>query len=281
MAMFRQETRAAIRRRIGYLLLGNEFVYGPLTAVTPNTATLPRAARFPANTFVGRVAHFLGNGEALKVDASEEGTGMLTLVPAFTVEPAVGTYAEIWTEQYGPDQINEAINAALIDTSDMVPIRAYAQLPDSALDGSRLTLTLPADWTHLSSIGWSLNGLSERATLVQNRSIFDPYALHPQVVVEGRSIVFNVAVPSSITELSVTGYRLPALLEVDTDLAEVRSDYIMYKAMSLLQMPELGTVSNDPDAHTQRSTGWLGHAENIRQRMKPRFDSNTVQLDLP
>lgn len=278
MALFRAETKARIRRRIGYLIFGSEFVYGPIAARDSTTFTLLQAARMPDDYFVGRVAHFLGTGESLSVSDSENGTGMMTVLPAFNVLPDVASEVEVWSDSVGITEVDEAINQAILDAADQSPVKVRATLDEFAVD--RKSVELPETWSHLSGLYWEYGNTIERPKYVTDRGRFQPYSTYPvEYTLEGHTIHLPYALPSSVADIHVVGYRLPQELVEDSDECEVRSDYVVYKAASLLQMEDLGTVSSDPEAHSQRGSGWLSHAEMVRSKMKPRWDSNTVALE--
>lgn len=282
MVQFRAETLAVIRRRVMYLRFGPKFIYGTTTAQTATTFRMAAAARFPNDTLNGRVVYVVsgtGSGQSATITDSEQGTGQLTVTPAFAVTLDGTSNVEVYPEDSSPEAVNQAINMAILDASDIVNVKTVSDAP--TIDATRTIVTIPASVIKVYGFQY------------KNTSDSDPILIkcrwHPDrdwpigtrqnwFTVENGFIYVNFEIPTTATEVRILGYRLPAELTSDSSTSEVRSDYLIYKAAALLESEKIASPGYDPDASQARATSWLRESALIRPGLRVRWEPNTVEV---
>lgn len=284
MPRFRQESKATIRRRIGYLRHREKFAYGAVLSATSTTFALEQTKPVPDDRYVGAVAHVVsgvGIGQRRLVADSVGGSGLCTISGTWAVTPDVTSIIEIWPEGDSPDNVDAAINQAILDVQDLSVVKSTTTNPTISVD--RKTITVPAGWTHIIDVSWvNPDGVWGRARPVLNPSEFDALdqVQHGFAVVNNQ-IRLNIGVPAAVlgADLALRGYRGPAELTTDSQLCEVRSDFVVYKAATLLEAADVAAPANDPDNSNSRMANWRIEAATIRAQMFPAWEPSTVGLD--
>ncbi len=281
---FRQETLATIRRRVGYLIHREKFVYGQVTSVPLTTQfVLTEAKTLQSGTLKAGVAYVVagtGSGQQNQVSNNEAGTGLCTTTAAWTVALDTTSVIEIWPAGYSPVLVNNAINEAINDAQDQAIVKDYTVNPTLSVD--RLTITPVATFTKIFSVSWvDSSGRWYRARPV---NFLDELRLYDQdqfrFAVENGVLCLNQAIPAAIAGASITlgGYRIPNLLTADSDTAEVRSDYLVYKAAVLLESQKIANPQFDPEGHAQRANVWLREVARAYPGLNTELEPNTMDL---
>jgi hypothetical protein len=277
---FVQESLSTIRRRLGYLVYRDQFLYGAALATSANTITLQKAKRLSPAKLTGHVLYMLTGaavGETVNVSTSAQGTGVVTVVPSFTVTPAIGDVAEIWPDGADPDQINQYINMAILDVQSLASVIARETLTGAEIASDRLSVTIPATWTKVARLTYKDAG-GTRHTF-RPRGPLDALDSDRVFDVQEQTLELKYAIPSDATVVQAIGYRPPALLTADADLAEVRSDFLMYKAASLLAASDAEGPQLDPEGHAAQALTWAREADRLRYTMSLQHLSNTALVD--
>ncbi len=274
---FVQESLSTIRRRLGYLVFRDSFIYGAALAASANTITLEKAKRLSPAKLTGNVVYMLTGvaaGESVNVSTSAQGTGVITVVPSWTNTPAIADVAEVWPDGTDPDQVNQYINMAILDVQHLTSVIVRAT-PTIASD--RKSVTIPTGWTKIARLTYKDAG-GYRHTL-RPRGPLDPTDSDLVFDVQDTALELRNAIPSDATVVQVIGYRPPALLSADADLAEVRSDFLMYKAASLMANADAEGPQLDPEGHGQQALTWAREADKLRYNMSLQHLSNTALVD--
>lgn len=281
---FRRESLATIRRRVGYLRHRDRFVYGTATSVpTSTTFTLAEAKILQDGALKGGVAYVVagtGAGQANRVANNASGTGLLTVAASWAVALDTTSVVEVWPENESPALVNEAINAAITDAQDQAVVKDVAANP--TLDASRKVVTPAATFTKVYALSWvDASGAWTRVRPVNyldELRLADPgqyvFAVH------NGKLYLNQPIPDDIAGADITlgGYRLPNLLTADADLAEVRSDYLVYKAAVLLESGKIANPQFDPEGHAQRANVWLREVARSYPALNTELEPNTTDL---
>src|SRR6266542_758177 len=161
MAQFRKEALSVIRQRVGYLIHRDKFMFGTVAASPSPTSTtfaLLKAARFSDGYFNGSTIYAVsgpGAGENHSVSGFARGTGIFTSAEAWAVTPTSSTQVEIWPEHFNVDQVNVAINQALLGVQDITNVRYNVDV-SASLDATRRVVTLPADMVKIARVEWTI-----------------------------------------------------------------------------------------------------------------------------
>jgi len=275
---FRQETRAVIRRRVGYLMYGRDkFVVTTASAGAAATVTADIFRRWPDDYFTGAtvfIASGTGSGQQREVSDHVQSTGVLTVSANWSTNPDNTSVIEIWPAGADPNLINENINLAILRAQDIV------QVPVT---------------TNPSAISSNLDQLSLTATVVkvsrmyyfENSILYEYYPNswmdttgYRSFVQRGGILYVTPPISSSIlsSQVQIEGYRLPALLTTDSDLAEVRSDYLTNMAAFYTDAGQAEGAVLDPEQHSARASQWLKEALAIEGRMVTNWKANTQEV---
>lgn len=281
---FRQETLATVRRRIGYLIKRDKFVYGTvLTAPTSTTFTLESAKIRQTGSLKGGVVYCVsgtGSGQANIVSDNTQGTGLITTSASWGTALDATSVVEIWYDGLSPEVVNNAINDAINDAQDQAVVRAVDDNP--TLDADRKVITPASTFTHVYALSWKDDtGNWFRARPVGNLDdlkLADP-GVYVFAILNG-TLVLNQAIPDDIAgaDIYLSGYRLPSLLSADADLAEVRSDYLMYKAATILESAKIANPQFDPEGHAARANVWVREVARCYPTLNTEWEPNTVDL---
>lgn len=284
---FRQETRAQLRRRVGYLLFGRDkFQYATASAGAVNSATLAFIARSPDNAWVGKTAYIAsgtGSGQYRAVSASSQSASTITPATNFAPAPDATSVIELWPEGVLPDDVNEALSRAVLRASDIVQIVSDQQ-PASlvAITGGTDTIgvVLPANMVRVAQVRYLDSAQTWHNYYPAewlNRYAGDTFTLGPS-----RTLYFYPPIPSSITQANMhcLGYRLPADFTADTDLCEVPPQYLIYFAAAMLDAGEAYGAELDPEQHSGRAANWLREAAALEPRMVTDWLPGTVNVVL-
>lgn len=269
------DSRAALRRRVGGLILGRDrFGYGGVLSATPNSVSARFVRRFPNEFFRGRVlyvAHGTGYGQEVVVSNSTQGSGELQVSPAWDVIPDASSVIELWSDRLTVDDVNNAINLAISDAGDIAAVREDRLLSLTGLPTDRLSVALPSDFTHIFQIEGVNATLWERWDLTNA----DPEEFF---TIRNRRLYFPTALPTSMTELWVRGYRRPRRLHADQDICELPADYVVYMAASLLDMAAAEGQQLDPEQHAGRGGNWQRLALLRRNEILTPWEPNTMVI---
>lgn len=279
---FRQETRAVIRRRIGYLLKREKFVYGTVASVpTATSFVLAEAKIRQDDALVGCVAYVVSGtdaGSAYVISDNAQGTGVVTTSVSHGLDAT--SVVEIWFDSLAPEQVNNAINQAINDAQDQAVVKAVQSNP--TLDADRKVVTPPATFTRVYALAWrDGSGRWTRARAVNQPDdlAWVDSGQYRFAILDG-ALRLNAAIPSDIAgaDIHLLGYRLPDLLDDDADTAEVRSDYLTYKAGVILESSKIENPQFDPEGHGQRVNVWVREVARCYPTLNTEWEPNTVDL---
>jgi hypothetical protein len=281
---FRRETLATIRRRIGYLRHRDKFVYGTVLAV-PSAAsfTLTEAKTVQTGALKGGTAYVVagtGSGQQNRVTGNTVGTGVCDVATSWAVAIDTTSVIEIWPENESPTVVNNAINEAINDAQDQAIVRDVDDNP--TLDADRKIITPAATFTKVYAVTWVDS--SGNWTRVRPVNYLDEFKLYDadqwRFAVQDGAVILSQAIPSDIAGASIRlgGYRIPNLLVLDTDQAEIRSDYLVYKAAVLLESGKIANPQLDPEGHAQRASVWLREVGRAYPGLNTELEPNTVDL---
>jgi hypothetical protein len=276
-----QESRETVRAHIGRLMFGSKFLKDTISAVGATTVTAPKSSRFGVDHFTGAVLYVVDGpvaGISAYVAANAPGTGQLTLAPVPAVMPSVGNKIEVWPEEITPDEVNDAINLAILDVQHLAA--SVVVLTSPTFDSARKRVTIPANWSMVARLTYEDGGLKYR---LRPRDPRDPNPwdqLPPMTFdIEGQGLVVWGAVPTSATNVRLVGYAMPTLPALDSDLISIRSDFVVYKAASILVQSRIASPTLDPEGSGQRATFWAQQAEQKKREMNGQALSNTVRIE--
>lgn len=278
--LFRQETRAGLRRAVGSLLDPEGFRYGPVLAATASTVTVEFAKRMPTGAIKGRVlavSSGVGAGQLTNVTNSTTGSGVLDVVPSFGVTPDTTSVIELWPEGIDPERVNDALNMAVREGSEATNL--YVEQANPTLDADRMVITVPAEWTYLKDLLYRTGDGYWRQ--------FQP-ATYPDYIPPGDplfsliagSIYLREPIPSDVlgANILLRGYRRPALLSADADLCEVHPDFLIYTAALDIDAGRAQGPTLDPEAHQNRSASWLRSSIVARSKLGTDWDGAVVRV---
>jgi hypothetical protein len=276
-SQFLPQTRRELRQHVGRMM--DKLTVGTALAGTRSTVTLDAAKRYPDTHFAGRVLSVVQGaaaGQLRVVTSAVQQDGVLFLEPDLTAPIAGGDLVEIWDEDLHPDRVNNALNLAILDAQELVgvPVR----VSPTAISTDRLELTLPDDLTKIAGVGVYRPG--QPAVVYQQVDPLWPQE-HPNGwTTVGHTVFVSPALGSSVlpADVQLIGYRCPVLLDSDTDLCEVRPDFLIYLAGFLLESGEIGSQVVDPTQHGPRAASWLRQALVVRDRMATSWEPNTVEV---
>jgi hypothetical protein len=276
------ENREQIREHIGRLMHGSRFLKGVIASVGAADITLTRAARFGADHYTGAVASFINGpalGMATYIAASEPGTGKLTLLPVPAIMPVVGNKVEVWPEETDIEDVNDAINLAILDVQHLAA--TITVLTSPTIDSARKRITIPATWSMVSRLTYEYGGykFKLRPRDPRDRMPWDQVDQPETFDIEGSAIVVWGGIPTSATNLRLVGYTLPVLLADDTTATPVRSDFLVYKAASILSQDSMAGDLLDPEGSARRATFWAQQAEAKKREMNMQVLANTVRIE--
>lgn len=275
---YAQESLGTIRRRIGKLVYRRRFITDTILAVTANTVTLAKVAPLAPRQIAGAnlfVYDGPAAGSIFNVSAHTQGTGVTTVLPSFIVPPLVGNHVEVWPEaDIGPDDVNDAINLALLSVQGLVSVLTRAA-PVLSTDRTSCTIS---GLNKIARLTYKMAG-GERVTLRPRGTLDDPRGANTFWVANDTTLEWNVPVPTTATSVEVIGYRAPNLMSLDSDLAEVRSDFLVFKAASLLASSSVEGPALDPTANATRSSIWATEAQALRASLSVQHLANTQHLD--
>jgi hypothetical protein len=271
------QTRRALRQHVGRMM--DKLTVGTALGGTRGTVTLDAAKRYPDTHFAGRalsVVQGAAAGQIRVVTSAVQQDGVLFVEPDFTAPVAGGDIVEIWDEDLHPDRVNNALNLAILDAQEIVQVRV--RVNPTAISPDRLELTLPDDITKVYGVGYQEPG--KAAVIYQGVELTWPAEYPSSWTVVGRSLFLTPAPPEAVTlsDAWIEGYRCPVLLETDSDVAEVRPDFLIYLAGFLLESGEIGSQVVDPTQHGPRAASWLRQALVVRDRMSTAWEPNTVEV---
>jgi len=254
-----------------------------LAGATSTTFALESSKTKPDGHFVGQVAHIVsgtGAGQQRVVTASTGSTGVCTTT-AWTTTPDVTSVVEIWSRMLAPDQVNDALNLALLGVHDVVNVRVDQTVVYATdLDATRHTrFTLPS--TFIKVIDVLVKTTADMYTRYlpvefgsQGRGHDFWFTVGP-----GRTVMLSHAPGSSDTILA-RGYRLPAEMTADADLCEVWPDYLVHQAGYLLEAADTGGTLIDPEQHAGRAANWMREAMIRRSSIATIWEPYTQEVGI-
>lgn len=273
---FTRESLQTIRRRTGSLL--QAFSYGIISASSANSVTSSTIRSHPSNSLAGHWAAVTDGYsiyETKMINYNEQESGVIQVTPDWASPPGVGDYLEIWPPDLLPDQVNNAINLAILDAQSVTFVPARETGPTLSSDRLEIDLSSSA-LTKVSGVQYkSATGVW---TVYQHASHLDWMEEQRFAwTLLGSTIFLSPAIPTDIlsADISISGYRGPALLVTDTGLAEVRSDFLTYFAASVcarIQSEEDGKQASAADR-------WLQKAMDVKSQMDPSFAPNTYDIE--
>jgi hypothetical protein len=274
---FITENLKTIRRAVGALMFDN-MNYATIITLATSTASQAVAEtfkRYQDGTFVGRSVYQVSSGEQRTIATHVMSTGLATWAPAFTAA-VVGEELEIWPTEVSPVDVKDAINNAIKRVSRVFNV--YLETANPTLDSTRTVVTLPSNFVKVAGVGYLLNGYWKDYRPAANDWL-DPLG-GPGYMLHGNKLYLSEAIESSAAgaDIIVKGYRLPALLTADADVADVPSDYLTTMAAAILDLSEIGGASTDPENHEGRAANWLRDAAYLEARIVPNWHPSTQEV---
>jgi hypothetical protein len=277
---FRQESLATLRRRVGYLMFGgkSEFQTATASAGTSSTVTLDFVKRFGPDALVGRTVYIVsgtGAGQRRAINDSDPTAGTLTVTPGWTTPPDGTSVCEVWPDYLAPEDVNAALNQAILRASDWLNTLVVQANP--TLDATRKIITLPASWVKFVDVGYFYQGLWWEYL---PQDFYDPMRGRTFVLRSPGKVYLSEAIPSAVpgADIQIRGYALPAALASDADLAEVPAAFLVPYAAFLLDASEAAGPTLDPEQHSGRAANWLREALAVEGRMATRWLPNTQEV---
>jgi hypothetical protein len=277
------ETLAVVRQRTG-LLMG-ELTYGAITSATPTTFVADFIARYPDNAqrLVGGIAYIVqgtGAGQSSVVTATVQATRTATIQVPWVVTPDATSKVEVWVSDRDPQEVNNAINLAITDAQELVlvPVR----MNPTAIDQTNFReVTIDPAMTYVYGFRYKdANSVWREYRLVYTGDDLSNRQGDRNAFLTGNILVINPTLNASIllSNMWVLGYRRPNLLVNDTDVSDVRTDFLVYKAATLLEESKAGSPTVDPEDHGGRGSNWLREALDIRARLATPVEPNTLEV---
>jgi hypothetical protein len=267
-----EDSRAVLRRRVGRLLLGRDkFGYGGVTAATVNSVSAKFARRYPDGTYKGRDVYIVsghGHGQDAMVSNSFVGSGELQVSPGWQTVPDTSSVIEVWSDRVTPDDVNDALNLAIMDLTQVAPVREDRLVQLAGLPTDRLSIPIPEDFTHV----FQIESLDSTLWSTWDRTKADPEQLY---TMRNRRAYLPTALPSSVTELWIRGYRRPRRLLNDSDICEVTADYVVLMASFYLDASAAEGQALDPEQHAGRAGNWYRQALLRRNELLRVWEPNT------
>jgi hypothetical protein len=260
---------------------GAGYLTGPVASVGADYVTITKATRFGLDHYSGSAISFLDGpaiGLTTYLSTSEPGTGKLTMAPVPAIMPVVGNTLEVWPEDTDIEGVNAAINLAILDVQHLAALAVVQTSP--TIDADRKRITIPATWNMVSRLTYEYGGYKYklRPRDPRDRMPWDQY--EPETFdIEDDAILVWGAVPASATNLRLVGYRAATLLTDDTTTTPIRSDFLVYKAASILSQDTMASELLDPEGSTRRATFWAQQAEVKKREMNMQVLANTVRIE--
>jgi hypothetical protein len=120
---------------------------------------------------------------------------------------------------------------------------------------------------------------ARRVSMRPRGGLDDPRGDETFWIANETTLEWNQAIPSDATDITVVGYRPPKMLTLDADLAEVRSDYLVYKAAHTLTAGAVESPALDQDGNAIHANIWGSESLKIRQALLLQHAANTRKLD--
>jgi hypothetical protein len=271
-----EATRGEIRRRIG--TLAHVMVKAPASAASATGFTVP-IYDYTADAFKGWRAYF--EGQTRRVEGYDPATGIFTLNQRFGPFPQSGQIIELWHEDWSPEDVNDNINLAILDSYGTVYVPLRLSPADIAEDFK--SLMIPAAFTHVTDVFASqpsTPGTWTQYLPVPTHTSVDLALERFAMAVDGDTIYLKPAVTADSTtaDIVIRGYGRPALLTSDDDVAAVRADFLVYQAAAYMEAGRAEGSTLDPEEHSGRAANWLRLATAIKMQMRTPFDPNTVEV---
>lgn len=267
-----QDSRAVLRRRVGRVLLGRDkFGYGGVTAATVNSVSAKFARRYPDGFYRARdlyVVSGTGYGQEVFIANSIQGSGEFEISPGWETLPNTSSVIEVWSDRISVDDVNDAINMAILDASDIALVREDRPVLASAFPLDRLSVPIPEDFTHV----FTIESLTASVWSSWDRTNADTQQLYRM---RNRRAYFPTALPSSLEELWIRGYRKPRRLLRDDDICEVSPDYVVLMACFYLDAGAAEGQALDPEQHAGRAGNWYRQALLRRNEILTTWQPNT------
>lgn len=280
---FVAETRAKVRERIGRLMYGARYLKDTISEVGPTYVATPKSMRFGSDHFSGATLTVVVGataGTTTYVSTNEPGTGRLTLLPIPLVMPSVADTIEVWPDGIATDDVDEAIAMAMLDVQNISAAIAVQTSP--TIDSDRKRIAIPATWTAIARLSFEYGGLKY---VLRPRDPRDPqpwdqdWPVTFDIESTNRQIVVLGGIPDSVTNVRLVGYALPSLPTADTDQLPLRSDFLVYKAASILVQNQMATAELDPEGSGSKAQFWASQAEAIKRQMQGQALSNTARIE--
>lgn len=282
MTDFLQETRGRVRRRVGRLLYPelDQFVYGTATSGSSSTlASTSDLVLVPDESYIGWVCSIhtgTGAGQSRIVTNSVQATGVLSVSPNWTTPPDNTSQFELWPSYAIPVSINDAIDLAILRASDIVNVYVESA---AVIASDRMSVTLPAGLVKVVGVRYQDGYGLWHDVMLRTDQYQDPLGFE-SAVLAGSTIYLSRALDASNLLVKVRGYRLPALPTTDSDLLEVRSDYVAFMAAYNIDAGLAYGQAADPEQHSARASNWFNQAKDIELRMGTRWLPNTIAIEM-
>lgn len=277
------ETLATIRERVGLLM--HVLIVGQLTAATASSFSMEQLKKYPndAEPAVGKVAYIVdgtGAGQLRTVTATVGSTGTGSVSPNWTVTPDTTSIIEIWADDLTPEEVNNAINLAIVNAQELVLV-PDRQNPASIDTTYYRELAAPSGFVYVYALRYKdSSGYWREYRPTDNGDGLSFGAGDRNFFVNGSTLVIRPDLSASVSlgDIWVLGYRRPALLVNDDDVSDVRTDFLVFKAATLLDEGRASGGEVDPNDHGGRAANWTREYLEIRTRMQTALEPNTVEL---
>lgn len=279
---YARQTLASIRQQIG-LLMG-ELTYGPVLSATSTTFVLDAIARYPDNAqrLVGGIAYVVsgvGVGQSRVVTATVQATKTATVQTAWTTTPDSSSVIEVWVADRDPVDVNNAINLAILDAQELVFVPD--RLNPTAISSTYREITIPPSFLYV--YGFRMKNTDGKWVEYHLQYSVDDLGQaggDRNFYLNGSTLVIwpTLSASNLLTDMWVLGYRRPVQLVNDYDVSDVRSDYLVFYAATLLEASKAGGSTIDPEDHGSRAANWLRSAMEIRMRLETALEPNTQEV---
>lgn len=284
---FRQETLRTIRQRIGYLLYGRaRFITGTVVSSASGFQfVLNEAKRVLDQQLVGLsvyVTSGTGAGQFGRVVSNIASTGTVSVLVAFSPQLDNTSVVELWPEDLTPLELNNKINDAILRVSDLVGIPLTDTPNALVLDGTTVIgLDLKTTFYKVAAVRLLTTGnevLTYRAASWLDKNAGNTFQLDTGGLARLWLYPPQDSNTYPIANWHVAGYRLPAALSADTDLAEVPAQYLVLWTAAMLDAGQAEGPTLDPEQHAGRAANWLREAAAIESRLSTDWLPGTINV---
>lgn len=271
-------TRAQLRRQVGRLIGDLVVCTATETPVGNQASTFIDSLNLAVenNSLVGRrvwyAQAFHGANRGLSRRISENGktTTSIRIAPDLPASTVAGDVIELWNERDlgpTPEDVNEAINAAIGSVTDLALMEAVSA--EQAFDRTSPVLALPAAWSFFSGADWK-----DDAGIWHQVPPADLRIDVPSRTVELRNRSSRVATGRKVR---FRGQASALPLTDDAQSTPVDAEWVTYQASSNLLIA-MSHRAHDPASVERKSQYFQTLADARRPKTRARFAGRAVKL---